>query len=91
MRILIIEDEKKTADFLKKGLEENGFTVDIAGNGEDGLHLATSEEDIGLIILDVMLPRHDGWSIIGALRGGGIEIQSMPGQGTTVTLRFPPL
>ncbi len=74
MRILIIEDEKKTADFLKKGLEENGFTVDIADNGEDGLHLATSEDEIGLIILDVMLPKHDGWSIIGALRGGGWQM-----------------
>ena len=74
MRILIIEDEKKTADYLQKGLEENGFTVDVAHNGEDGLFLATSEDEIDLIILDVMLPKHDGWSIIGALRGGGWQM-----------------
>jgi len=74
MRILIIEDEKKTADYLQKGLEENGFTVDVANNGEDGLFLATSEDEIDLIILDVMLPKHDGWSIIGALRGGGWQM-----------------
>ena len=74
MRILIIEDEKKTADYLQKGLEENGFTVDVANNGEDGLFLASSEDEIDLIILDVMLPKHDGWSIIGALRGGGWQM-----------------
>lgn len=74
MRILIIEDEKKTADYLQQGLEENGFTVEVADNGEDGLHLATSEDEIDLVILDVMLPRHDGWSIIGALRGGGWQM-----------------
>lgn len=67
MKILIVEDEAKTAAYLKRGLEENGFLTDVADNGEDGAHLAyTGPYD--LIILDVMLPRHDGWSIIGELR-----------------------
>jgi two-component system, OmpR family, copper resistance phosphate regulon response regulator CusR len=73
MRILIVEDEKKTADYLQKGLEEHGFTVDVASNGEDGLHLARSEA-YDLIVLDVMLPVRSGWSIIKELRNEGIEI-----------------
>ena len=63
MHVLVVEDEKKTHEYLKKGLMENGFVVDVAINGEDGLHLAlTGTYD--LIILDVMLPDRDGWSII---------------------------
>lgn len=70
MRILIIEDERKTADYLKKGLTESGFVVDVAGNGEDGLFLAgTGNYD--LVILDVMLPERDGWSVVREFRGGG--------------------
>ena len=67
MRILIIEDEPKTAAFLRKGLTENAFSVDIATGGTDGLHLATTQ-DFDLVILDVMLPQQDGWCVIGALR-----------------------
>ncbi len=63
MHILIIEDDKKTSSYLKKGLSENGFAVDVADNGTDGLHLALTN-DYDLIILDVMLPEKDGWSII---------------------------
>ncbi len=70
MRALIIEDEKKTAQYLKKGLTENGFLADVAENGEDGLHLATTAE-YSFIILDVMLPDRDGWSIITELRQTG--------------------
>jgi two-component system copper resistance phosphate regulon response regulator CusR len=73
MRILIVEDEKKTADYLHKGLTEHGFTVDTASDGEDGLHLARSEE-YDLIVLDVMLPGMSGWSIIKELRGQGVGI-----------------
>ncbi|MDD2310287.1 MAG: heavy metal response regulator transcription factor [Desulfuromonadaceae bacterium] len=73
MRILIVEDEKKTADYLHKGLTEHGFTVDTASDGEDGLHLARSEE-YDLIVLDVMLPGMSGWSIIKELRGEGVGI-----------------
>jgi two-component system copper resistance phosphate regulon response regulator CusR len=70
MRLLVIEDEAKLASYLKKGLEENGFSVDVAGDGEEGLHLAR-EIDYELIILDVMLPGRDGWSIIQELRRSG--------------------
>ena len=70
MRILIAEDEPKTAAYLRKGASENGFAVDSADNGEDALHLAlTSEYD--LIILDVMLPRRDGWAVLAELRKHG--------------------
>jgi two-component system copper resistance phosphate regulon response regulator CusR len=70
MHILIIEDDQKTAAYLRKGLTENGFVVDVAEDGEDGLFLAeTGSYD--LIILDVMLPKRDGWSVINALRRRG--------------------
>lgn len=70
MKILIVEDEPKTASYLRKGLEENGFVVDMANNGEDGLHLAqTGKYD--LMILDVMLPGRDGWSVISELERSG--------------------
>ena len=67
MKALIVEDEAKTGDYLRKGLSENGFIVDLANNGQDGLHLAlTGEYDI--IVLDVMLPGKDGWSVLQELR-----------------------
>lgn len=72
MRILIIEDEHKTAAYLKKGLSENQFIVDTADNGREGLHLATSSP-YDLIILDIMLPKMDGWSVISLLRQQKIE------------------
>jgi two-component system copper resistance phosphate regulon response regulator CusR len=67
MRILIIEDEPKTAAYLSKGLKESGFTVDVAHDGQEGLFLVTSS-GYDLIILDVMLPKLDGWSIITCIR-----------------------
>ncbi len=70
MLIAIIEDDKKTVAYLRKGLTENGFVVDTAENGEDGLHLVQSGE-YDIIILDVMLPRRDGWSVMAALRRHG--------------------
>ncbi|MHB1947563.1 MAG: heavy metal response regulator transcription factor [Gammaproteobacteria bacterium] len=72
MRILIIEDEPKTANYLKKGLTENGYIVDIAVDGQEGLFLATSNT-YDLIILDVMLPKLDGWSIFTAIRQKGLQ------------------
>src|SRR5919109_5068904 len=67
MKVLIIEDEPKTAAYLKRGLEENGFVADVAGDGDEGSHLAqTGSYDF--IILDVMLPGRDGWTIIRGLR-----------------------
>lgn len=70
MRILIIEDEAKTREYLQQGLAEAGFLVDTAGNGMDGHHLAMTET-YDLIVLDVMLPDIDGWRILKALRDAG--------------------
>ena len=67
MRILVVEDEAKTREYLRKGLSENGFIVDVAADGLDGQHLAVTG-DYELIILDVMLPGRDGWQILGELR-----------------------
>jgi two-component system copper resistance phosphate regulon response regulator CusR len=70
MKILIIEDEVKTAKFLKRGLGEVGYVVDVASDGLEGLHLAL-EVDFDLIILDVMLPALDGWQLLERLRDPG--------------------
>jgi len=70
MKILIVEDEPKTASYLRNGLVENGFVADISHRGDDGLHAATDGE-YDLIILDVMLPERDGWSVLSALRAAG--------------------
>jgi two-component system, OmpR family, copper resistance phosphate regulon response regulator CusR len=70
MRILVVEDQAKTAKFLKKGFEESGFVVDVAVDGLSGLHLAR-ELRFELIILDVMLPGLDGWSVLAGLREAG--------------------
>jgi two-component system, OmpR family, copper resistance phosphate regulon response regulator CusR len=67
MKILVIEDEAKTARFLRKGLVEVGFVVDVAGDGEDGLNLAL-ETEFDLIVLDLMLPVLDGWQVLSRLR-----------------------
>jgi two-component system, OmpR family, copper resistance phosphate regulon response regulator CusR len=67
MRILVVEDEPKTGDYLKKGLSESGFTVDLARDGVDGLHLAQTE-CYDLIVLDVMLPGIHGWEVLRGLR-----------------------
>src|ERR1700687_1042844 len=72
MKILIVEDEPKTAAYLKQGLEESGFVVDTVDDGDDAANLAvTGLHD--LIILDVMLPSRDGWTILSELRDKGIR------------------
>lgn len=70
MKILIVEDEPKTASFLRRGLTENGFRVDVAREGENGLQAALAN-DYDAMILDVMLPGRDGWSVITSLRRAG--------------------
>ncbi|WP_350646497.1 heavy metal response regulator transcription factor [Pseudomonas sp. HY13-MNA-CIBAN-0226] len=67
MRILVVEDEAKTADYLRKALTESGYVVEIALNGLDGQHLA-QESEFDLIILDVMLPGLDGWQLLQIIR-----------------------
>ncbi|MCG5259516.1 response regulator [Cupriavidus gilardii] len=67
MKLLVVEDEAKTGEYLRQGLTEAGFVVDLAANGLDGQHLAMTET-YDLIVLDVMLPDVDGWRIVQTLR-----------------------
>lgn len=67
MKVLIVEDEAKTAAYLKKGLEENGFVADVAADGETGAYMA-GQGGYALVILDVMLPGQDGWTVLRHLR-----------------------
>jgi two-component system, OmpR family, response regulator len=73
MRVLVIEDDKKTADYIRKGLCECGFSCDWVPDGPDGLHMATSGQYDALIV-DRMLPGLDGLSIVRALRAAEISI-----------------
>lgn len=66
-RILIVEDENKTAAYLSKGLKSSGYIVSVAKDGKEGLFLAT-EHEFDLVILDVMLPKLDGWTVLTELR-----------------------
>ena len=68
MRLLVVEDDVKLADYLNKGLSENGYVVDVARNGIEGRHLAT-EGDYQLVLLDIMLPGVDGFGVLKAIRG----------------------
>lgn len=74
MKILVVEDEQKTGDYLRQGLMEAGFVVDLARDGLDGLHLALTDA-YDLAILDVMLPGIDGWQVLLGIRRSG---QDMP-------------
>jgi len=67
MRILIVEDDQSTGDYLRKGLGEAGYGVDLARNGTDGLFMAL-EQPYDLIVLDVMLPGLDGWQLMEIIR-----------------------
>jgi two-component system copper resistance phosphate regulon response regulator CusR len=73
LKILLVEDEPKTAAYLRKGLGENGFDVEVSRQGEEGLRLARAGEH-DLIILDVMLPQRDGWSVLAELRRAGKSV-----------------
>ena len=70
MKVLIVEDEQKTGDYLKQGLTEAGFVVDLVRDGLDGVHQALTE-DYDLVVLDVMLPKLDGWQVLQRVRQGG--------------------
>jgi len=70
MKLLLAEDDEKTASFLRAGLAGQGFVVDLAGDGEEALHLALTAS-YALVILDVMLPGLDGWSVLAAYRQSG--------------------
>jgi two-component system, OmpR family, copper resistance phosphate regulon response regulator CusR len=70
MRLLVVEDEPKLADYLHKGLSESGYVVDVAHNGIDGRHLA-AEGDYQLVLLDIMLPGIDGFAVLQDMRKRG--------------------
>jgi two-component system copper resistance phosphate regulon response regulator CusR len=70
VKLLVVEDEAKAAAYLRKGLAENGFVVDVAAAGDEGLERARAG-DYDLVVLDVMLPGRDGWSVLSELRRAG--------------------
>ena len=71
MRVLVVEDEKKVASFIQRGLEEEGFSVEAAYDGEEGVAKA-SEQTFDLILMDIMLPKKDGLAAISELRENSI-------------------
>tara|TARA_R110000850_G_scaffold97729_1_gene203617 strand:- start:1551 stop:2225 length:675 start_codon:yes stop_codon:yes gene_type:complete len=84
MRILIVEDEPKAADYLHQGLSESGYVVDKAANGVDGLHLV-NQYDYDLVILDVNLPEIDGWDVLKYIRGrSGTRVIMLTARGRLV-------
>ena len=81
MRILVVEDEPKTADYLRQGLSESGYVVDVAIHGIDGRHLA-QEGEYDLVVLDVNLPGVDGWSVLQSIRSrGGTPVLMLTARG----------
>ena len=73
MRILVAEDERKVASFIRQGLEEEGHAVEVADDGETALDLIVAGPPYDLIVLDVMLPKRDGFAILRAMRGRGVK------------------
>src|SRR3989338_11651564 len=71
MRILVVEEEKKIADFIKRGLKEEGYAVDVAYDGQEG-HLLAKTNPYDLILLDLMLPKIDGLSLCRRIKGEGV-------------------
>jgi two-component system copper resistance phosphate regulon response regulator CusR len=72
MHVLIVEDEQKIAGFVRRGLMEQGFVVDVAEDGEQGLEYALARK-MDVIIMDVLLPKRDGWSVVAELRKAGVQ------------------
>ena len=73
MRVLVVEDEQRIAEFIQKGLTESGYAVDVAANGDDALAW-TVIVDYDLIVLDVMLPKRDGINVCRTLRTRGVDV-----------------
>jgi two-component system copper resistance phosphate regulon response regulator CusR len=80
MRILVIEDELKTAEYLHQGLTESGYIVDCASTGADGLHLAR-QQAYDLVILDVNLPEIDGWDVLENIRQTSTRVMMLTARG----------
>ena len=72
MKLLIVEDEVRAGEYLKKGLSESGYVVDVSCDGVDGLYQASSQP-YDLILLDVMLPKLNGWQVLKTLRSSEIN------------------
>jgi two-component system copper resistance phosphate regulon response regulator CusR len=82
MRILVMEDEPKAGEYLRTGLTESGYIVDVARNGRDGLHMA-NEFRYDLILLDVMMPEMDGWEVMRQLdKSAGVPVLFLTARGT---------
>jgi two-component system copper resistance phosphate regulon response regulator CusR len=82
MRILVIEDEPKAGEYLRTGLTESGYVVDLARNGRDGLHMAR-EFRYDLILLDVMMPEMDGWEVMRQLdKAAAVPVLFLTARGT---------
>jgi two-component system, OmpR family, copper resistance phosphate regulon response regulator CusR len=73
MKVLLVEDDSKTAQLVQKGLTSEGYVVDIAGTGEDGLHMASSGQ-YDVVLLDVMLPGMDGYSVLEQIRSQNLQV-----------------
>src|SRR6266403_5776905 len=73
MRILVVEDDRKVLSFIRQGLEEEGHTVETAGDGDGALELILPGDPYDLIVLDVMLPRRDGFAVLKAARQAGVH------------------
>ena len=73
MRILVVEDERKVASFIRQGLEEEGHAVEVAGDGAAALELLLGSPPYDLVVLDVMLPRRDGLDVLKTLRARGVR------------------
>lgn len=74
MRILVVEDDRKVASFIRKGLEEEGHAVEVAGDGAAAVERATDGAPWDLVVLDVMLPKGDGFGVLKALRQEGLRM-----------------
>ena len=74
MRILVVEDDRKVASFIRKGLEEEGHAVEVAGDGAAAVERATDGAPWDLVVLDVMLPKGDGFGVLKTLRGEGLKM-----------------
>ena len=73
MRILVVEDDRKVASFIRKGLEEEGHAVEVAADGDEAVERGADGSAWDLVVLDVMLPKRDGFSVLKALRGDGLK------------------
>ena len=73
MRILVVEDDRKVASFIRKGLEEEGHAVEVAGDGAEAIDRVADGSPWDLVVLDVMLPKRDGFSVLKTLREDGLS------------------